>query len=175
MLGIPAFQQKHKPWAGTEDAGRDETARHCARQTNRRPPRLSRAHGDDETIEPGHAGVLNRNRRRGKRGKNEDCRSRMTSVISARPRNLERFWHERAVRDKIKMLAEEPFGIPVVEAAAAYSSRFCAVTGVAGDRCEERARLDDYLRECLEKRAKRPAKPGQPSPEVFATLLQQFD
>src|SRR6185437_412596 len=52
-------------------------------------------------------------------------------------------WAHRAVRDKIKMLAEEPFGILVVEAAAAYSSRFCAVTVIAGARCEERAGLDD--------------------------------
>jgi hypothetical protein len=84
-------------------------------------------------------------------------------------------WAHRAVRDKVKMLAEEPFGIPVVEAAAAYSSRFCAVTGAAGARCEERASLDDYLKESLEKRAKRPAKPGQPSGEAFATLVKQFE
>jgi hypothetical protein len=84
-------------------------------------------------------------------------------------------WAHRAVREKIKMLAEEPFGIPVVEAAAAYSSRFCAITGVAGDRCEERAWLDTYLKESLERRAKRPPKPGQPNPELFATLLEQFD
>ncbi len=84
-------------------------------------------------------------------------------------------WAHRAVREKIKMLAEEPFGIPVVEAAAAYSSRFCAITGVAGARCEERAKLDDYLKELFEKRAKRPPKFGQPHPDVFTTFLNQFN
>ncbi len=84
-------------------------------------------------------------------------------------------WAHRAVRDKIKMLAEEPFGIPVVEAAAAYSSKFCAVTAASGDRCEELAELDEPQKKALEKRANRPAKPGQPDSEIFATLLQQFE
>jgi len=84
-------------------------------------------------------------------------------------------WAHRSVRDKIKMLAEEPFGIPVVEAPAAYSSRFCAVTGIAGARCEERPRLDDYLKTGLEKRAKSQPKPGQARPEHFAALLEQFE
>lgn len=84
-------------------------------------------------------------------------------------------WAHRGVRDKIKMLAEEPFGIPIVEAAAAYSSRFCAVTAAAGARCEELARLDEYHRGSFEQRAKRPPKPGQPNPDIFATLLAQFD
>lgn len=84
-------------------------------------------------------------------------------------------WAHRSVREKIKMLAEEPFGIPVVEAAAAYSSRFCAIAGVAGSRCEERAKLDDYLKESFEKRAKRPKKSGQPHPGVYTTFLSQFN
>ncbi|HWD93557.1 MAG TPA: type V CRISPR-associated protein Cas12b [Verrucomicrobiae bacterium] len=84
-------------------------------------------------------------------------------------------WAHRAVRDKIKMLAEEPFGIPVVEAPAAYSSRFCAVSGVAGARCEERTALDPYAKESLEKWANRPRKPGQPDPKVFTVLLNQFE
>ena len=84
-------------------------------------------------------------------------------------------WAHRAVRDKIKMLAEEPFGILVVEAAAAYSSRFCAVTGIAGARCEERSGLDAYARESLKRLAKGPQKFGRPKPEIFATLLEQFE
>ncbi len=84
-------------------------------------------------------------------------------------------WAHRAVRDKIKMLAEEPFGIPVVETAAAYSSRFCAITGAPGARCEELPKLSDYHRGLLEKRSKRPTKPGQPHPDIFATFLKQFD
>lgn len=83
-------------------------------------------------------------------------------------------WAHRAVRDKIKMLAEEPFGIPVVETAAAYSSRFCAVTGTAGDRCAERTKLDDYLKDSLADRSKRTPKWGQPNPADFQKLLDQF-
>ncbi|HEY3857843.1 MAG TPA: type V CRISPR-associated protein Cas12b [Verrucomicrobiae bacterium] len=84
-------------------------------------------------------------------------------------------WAHRAVRDKIKMLAEEPFGIPVVEAPAAYSSRFCAVTGVAGARCIERSVLDSYTKESFAKWAERPQKPGQSDPKIFAVLLEQFE
>jgi len=84
-------------------------------------------------------------------------------------------WAHRAVRDKIKMLAEEPFGIPVVEAPAAYSSRFCAVTGVAGARCIERSELDPHTKESLEKWAGRPQKSGQPDPKIFTVLLDQFE
>ncbi len=45
-------------------------------------------------------------------------------------------WCHRAVVDKIKELAE-PVGIPVLETAAAYSSRFCSITGIAGFRAVE--------------------------------------
>jgi len=45
-------------------------------------------------------------------------------------------WCHRAVVDKIKELAE-PFGIPVLETPAAYSSRFCSLTGIAGFRAVE--------------------------------------
>lgn len=45
-------------------------------------------------------------------------------------------WCHRAVLGKLKQMAE-PFGIPVVEVPAAYSSRFCAMTGVAGFRAVE--------------------------------------
>lgn len=45
-------------------------------------------------------------------------------------------WCHRAVMLKVKMLAE-PFGIPVLETPAAYSSRFCSLTGIAGFRAAE--------------------------------------
>jgi len=45
-------------------------------------------------------------------------------------------WCHRAIMLKVKMLAE-PFGIPVLETPAAYSSRFCSLTGVAGFRATE--------------------------------------
>ncbi len=45
-------------------------------------------------------------------------------------------WCHRAVMLKVKMLAE-PFGIPVLETPAAYSSRFCSLTGMVGFRAAE--------------------------------------
>ncbi|MBI5385158.1 MAG: type V CRISPR-associated protein Cas12b [Verrucomicrobia bacterium] len=45
-------------------------------------------------------------------------------------------WCHRAVRDKLKELCE-PFGLPVLETPAAYSSRFCARCGVPGFRAVE--------------------------------------
>lgn len=45
-------------------------------------------------------------------------------------------WCHRAIMHKLKMLAE-PFGIPVLETPAAYSSRFCSLTGMAGFRAAE--------------------------------------
>lgn len=45
-------------------------------------------------------------------------------------------WCHRAVMLKVKMLAA-PFGIPVLETPAAYSSRFCSLTGAAGFRAVE--------------------------------------
>lgn len=89
-------------------------------------------------------------------------------------------WAHRAVREKIKMLSEEPFGIPVVETAAAYSSRFSALTSAPGSRCEERAFLDNWSRETLKKRSEQPKKHGQPEPSLNAAslnaaLLKQFE
>lgn len=84
-------------------------------------------------------------------------------------------WAHRAVREKIKMLAEEPFGISVVEASAAYSSRFCAVTGEAGARCQEHARLDSHMKTMLENRRDNNWKPGQARPADFGQLLDQFN
>jgi hypothetical protein len=45
-------------------------------------------------------------------------------------------WCHRAIRDKLKELCE-PFGIPVLETPAAWSSRFCSRSGVAGFRAVE--------------------------------------
>lgn len=45
-------------------------------------------------------------------------------------------WCHRAIMLKVKMLAE-PFGIAVLETPAAYSSRFCSLTGMAGFRAAE--------------------------------------
>jgi hypothetical protein len=85
-------------------------------------------------------------------------------------------WSHRAVRDKVKMLIEEPFGIPVLEVPAAYSSRFCAVTGEPGSRCEERASLDDYLEEMYGRRANTPPTAGHSDMRPWnQKLLGQFD
>ena len=45
-------------------------------------------------------------------------------------------WSHRAVTNKLKELCE-PYGIPVLEVPAAYSSRFCSRTGIPGFRAEE--------------------------------------
>lgn len=88
-------------------------------------------------------------------------------------------WSHRAVRDKLKMLAEEPFGIPVAEAPAAYSSRFCAVTSQPGSRCEERTSLnkedDPFLFGQFEKRATTaPPFPKKDNTPQYQRLLEQY-
>ena len=45
-------------------------------------------------------------------------------------------WSHRAVTHKLEELCK-PYGIPILEAPAAYSSRFCSRTGVPGFRAEE--------------------------------------
>lgn len=60
-------------------------------------------------------------------------------------------WCHRAVRDKIKMLAQEPFGIPVVEVIPAYSSRFHSCNGQPGARLHELHTLENFRRRSLEK------------------------
>ena len=64
--------------------------------------------------------------------------SRYRSSQGRAPRENSRLmkWCHRAVRDKLRELCE-PFGIPVVETPAAYSSRFCSRSGVAGFRAVE--------------------------------------
>lgn len=85
-------------------------------------------------------------------------------------------WAHRAVRDKIKMLAEDPFGINVVEAPAAYSSRYCARTGAPGSRCFEKPELDAFLREQLEKKSATPPNVGHPDlRDYYKSLIQQFE
>jgi len=85
-------------------------------------------------------------------------------------------WSHRAVRDKVKMLIEEPFGIPVLEVLAAYSSRFCAITSEPGSRCEERASLDDYLQELYGRRANTPPTAGHSDMRPWnRNLLGQFE
>jgi hypothetical protein len=84
-------------------------------------------------------------------------------------------WAHRAVRDKLKMLSEEPFGIPVVEVAAAYTSRFCGRTGEAGARCEELGALPNFLKEGLAKRADQRPPAGRVDLRTqYQALLNQF-
>ena len=84
-------------------------------------------------------------------------------------------WAHRAIRDKLKMLSEEPFGIPVVEVAAAYTSRFCGRTGQAGARCEERGALPNFLKESLSKKAEQRPPAGRTDLRTqYQALLDQF-
>ncbi len=74
-------------------------------------------------------------------------------------------WCHRAIMQKVKMLAE-PFGIPVLETPAAYSSRFCSLTGMAGFRAAEvgwENRNDFRWRVLLEEAAKARQKGIAPS------------
>ncbi len=62
-------------------------------------------------------------------------------------------WCHRAINEKVKLLAE-PFGLPVVEVLASYTSRFDARTGGAGFRVAEvGARDRDYWKKIIEKNA----------------------
>jgi len=80
-------------------------------------------------------------------------------------------WAHRAIRDKIKMLAEDPFGIHVVEAAAAYSSRFCAVSAQAGARCVESNNLGESNRRFLEHKIEQGGAEAIP----YKRILEQFE
>jgi hypothetical protein len=64
--------------------------------------------------------------------------SRYRTTQGRAPRENSRLmkWCHRAIRDKLKEMCE-PFGIPLIETPAAYSSRFCSNTGVAGFRATE--------------------------------------
>jgi hypothetical protein len=67
----------------------------------------------------------------------EDLSRYLTSQGRA-PRENSRLmkWCHRAIRDKLEQMCE-PFGVLMVETPAAYSSRFCSRTGVAGFRATE--------------------------------------
>jgi IS605 OrfB family transposase len=84
-------------------------------------------------------------------------------------------WAHRAVRDKLKMLSEEPFGIPVVEVAAAYTSRFCGRTGESGARCLEVGLLQGYELAALQKKSDQKPSSGRTDLRAqFKVLLEQF-
>ena len=83
-------------------------------------------------------------------------------------------WAHRAVRDKLKMLAEEPFGIPLVETIPAYSSRFHAVNGQPGSRLHELYELETFQLQSLEKLAARTDPQERYRAHAAAELLEQF-
>ena len=64
--------------------------------------------------------------------------SRYRTTQGRAPRENSRLmkWCHRAIRDKLKEMCQA-FGIPLLETPAAYSSRFCSRTGVAGFRATE--------------------------------------
>jgi hypothetical protein len=83
-------------------------------------------------------------------------------------------WCHRAICLKVKMLAE-PFGIPVLETSAAYTSRFCSLTGAAGFRAAEVGWTDrhDFRWRVLREEAELARQEGKPVPEnaAFADAL----
>lgn len=83
-------------------------------------------------------------------------------------------WCHRAITLKVKMLAE-PFGIPVLETPAAYTSRFCSLTGAAGFRAAEVGWNDrhEFRWRILLKEAKTLREAGKPVSEnaIFAEKL----
>jgi hypothetical protein len=85
-------------------------------------------------------------------------------------------WAHRAVRDKLKMLAEEPFGIPVVETVPAYSSRFHAhpENGQPGSRLHELHELAPYQIQSLEHLAAKTDSKERYRANAAAELLEQF-
>ncbi len=77
-------------------------------------------------------------------------------------------WCHRAITLKLKMLAE-PFGIPILETPAAYSSRFCSLSGVAGFRAAEVSWNDRHKfrwRVLLQEDAAARAENKKPSPNA---------
>jgi IS605 OrfB family transposase len=84
-------------------------------------------------------------------------------------------WSHRAIRDKLKMLAEEPFGVPVVEVTPAYSSRFHAGNGQPGSRLHELHGLDGFQRRALETLADRKEPKEKHRAKAAAELLTQFE
>ena len=87
-------------------------------------------------------------------------------------------WCHRAITLKVKMLAD-PFGLPVLETPAAYSSRFCSLTGAAGFRAAEvgwkdrsefrwRVLLDEVTKAKVDKTD--PSANAKSAEELFAQL-----
>ncbi|MCB1227754.1 MAG: type V CRISPR-associated protein Cas12b, partial [Verrucomicrobiales bacterium] len=67
----------------------------------------------------------------------EDLSRYTTDKSRARAENSRLMkWCHRAINEKVKMLAE-PFGIPVVEVFASFTSKFDAMTGAPGFRASE--------------------------------------
>ncbi len=83
-------------------------------------------------------------------------------------------WAHRAVRDKLKMLAEEPFGIPVVETVPAYSSRFHALNGQAGSRLHELHELEAYQQQSLINLAAKTDFQNRDRSKAAGELFEQF-
>ncbi|MEI6818448.1 MAG: type V CRISPR-associated protein Cas12b [Verrucomicrobiota bacterium] len=83
-------------------------------------------------------------------------------------------WAHRAVRDKLKMLAEEPFGIPVVETVPAYSSRFHAVNGQPGSRLHELHELESFQLQALVKTAGKTEAAERHRAIAAEALIEQF-
>lgn len=85
-------------------------------------------------------------------------------------------WCHRAVVAKIKELAET-FGIPVLETPAAYSSRFCSLTGVAGFRAAEvsLADRDEYRWQKLLKEAEEKGDTASPDAKTAAKLFRLLE
>ncbi|QTN33661.1 type V CRISPR-associated protein Cas12b [Akkermansiaceae bacterium] len=84
-------------------------------------------------------------------------------------------WAHRAVRDKLKMLAEEPFGIPVLEIAPAYSSRFHFRNGQPGARLKELHQLEPYQKTSLEKTTQPAGKADRIRALAAKDILEQFE
>lgn len=82
-------------------------------------------------------------------------------------------WCHRAVLLKLKQMCE-PFGIPVLEVPAAYSSRFCALTGVPGFRAMEvhDGNADDFRWKRLLKKAEKDK--SSKDAEAAAMLFDQL-
>ncbi len=83
-------------------------------------------------------------------------------------------WCHRAVLAKVKMLCE-PLGIPVIEAGAAYSSRFCSRTGVAGFRAVEVTAGDRVRFPWSRALAAVEGEHSKPEDESVAAVFRQLD
>jgi len=75
-------------------------------------------------------------------------------------------WSHRAVLDKVKLLAE-PFGLPVLEIPAAYSSRFNAASGCPGSRCMEVGKMESHRVSRLKER-----EAGNPDAQILYEQLE---